>query len=54
MTEESKTDLSEFRIYYDGVIKYDARYPLKESWINQVMKKWWENEQRKRLEEVRE
>jgi hypothetical protein len=34
-------DLSQFRIYYDGVIKYDARYPLKEHWINQIVKKWW-------------
>ena len=47
MSEESKTDLSQFRIYYDGVVKYDARYPIKEHWINQIVKRWWENEQRK-------
>lgn len=52
MTEENNTDLKQFRIYYDGVIKYDARYPLQEHWINQIVKKWWKKEQQKRLYEV--
>jgi len=41
MTKEKNTDLKQFRIYYDGVIKYDARYPLQEHWINQIVKRWW-------------
>lgn len=49
MTEEKNTDWKQFRIYSDGVIKYDARYPLQEHWINQIVKKWWEKQQIKNI-----
>ena len=49
--KQNKTDFKEFRIYYDGVIKYDARYPLIDSWINRVMKKWWNDYQKRKNKE---
>ena len=46
---KGETDFKQFRIYYDGVVKYDARYPLIDNWINRIMKKWWNEYQNKKL-----
>jgi hypothetical protein len=49
MTDQKDIDWKQFRIYYDGVVKYDAKYPFQEHWINQIAKRWWNNEQRRKL-----
>lgn len=45
-------DLTQFKIYIDDKKFYDARYPMQNHWINQIVKKWWGKEQAKRLYEV--
>jgi hypothetical protein len=37
------------KIYIDCKKFYDARYPMQNHWINQIMKKWWEKEQQRKL-----
>jgi hypothetical protein len=39
-------DLSQFKIYIDDKKFYDARYPMQNHWINQIMKRWWNNDRR--------